>query len=73
MASPKPAMYHMLKSMGIDVEEVERAAKQLPLIAEALTNRIISMDAKLDRILLQLEGPRVIDQPKQLERSVGSD
>lgn len=55
---PKPAIFHMLKSMGIDVTEIETAAKQLPQVAMLLAEKVTQMDAKLDRILVLLE-PKV--------------
>lgn len=48
-------MYHMLKSLGFNVEEIESVAKQLPLIVTGLADRLERIEAKLDIIAAHLQ------------------
>lgn len=55
--APKPAMFHMLKSLGIDPEQLQTGIDGISKFTTSLDQRLSAMERKLDRILLQLEGP----------------
>lgn len=52
---PKPAMYHMLKSLGINPEIVESTASDLKETANKIALAFSLMDEKLTRIEHKLD------------------
>lgn len=52
----------LLKSMGVDPEEIQKAANQFPALLSGINARFQNIESKMDRILEILEG-EVIDAP----------
>ncbi len=53
--APKPAMFHMLKSLGIDPEQLQTGIDGISKFTTSLDQRLSAMERKLDRVLILLE------------------
>lgn len=52
--TPKPAMYHMLKSLGINPDELDASVKGISQFAGSLDQRLSAIERKIDLILLHV-------------------
>jgi hypothetical protein len=55
LGAPKPAMFHMLKSLGIDPEQLQSGIEGISKFTADLDKRLQTLESKLDRILEMLE------------------
>lgn len=53
--APKPAMYHMLKGLGINPEDLDASIKGISTFTANLDSRLAAMERKLDRLLTLAE------------------
>lgn len=58
---PIGGMGMMLKSLGVDPEQIEKAAREMPALLSGINARFQNIESKLSRILEILEG-EVIDE-----------
>lgn len=54
IGAPKPAMFHMLKSLGINPEVIENTANDLKDTANKVSLAFALMDEKMNRIEAKL-------------------